>query len=297
MFAQFFGGYLLNNGLVSPDALSQAIDDKINTRMRLGVLAINAGLMTAQQVEHVNVSQQIIDKRFGELAVDLGYLTDKDVEQLLSSQPSDYLLIGQTLVNNGTMSNADFESAINDYKKKNQLSDDDISSNQSNKITDLVNGFYHFNTSAHARIYTDYIACLFKSIIRFIGDDFTPLEATVINKFENETPLNIVTQKFVGNYNAQISIACQDDEYITLAERFSKEEFNEVDDFAKSIVGEFLNINNGLFLVNESNENGTELNLLPQEYYNSSSFELEFPAYCIPVAFSFGEVEFLLSIY
>ena len=88
MFAQFFGAFLLNNKLVSPDTLAQAIDDKKNTRMRLGVLAINAGLMTADQVEHVNVAQQSVDKRFGDLCVDLGYLTKADVDRLLSTHPS-----------------------------------------------------------------------------------------------------------------------------------------------------------------------------------------------------------------
>ena len=74
MFAQFFGAFLLNNKLVSPETLAQAIDDKKNTRMRLGVLAINAGLMTAEQVEHVNVAQQSVYKRFGELLCPLGRL-------------------------------------------------------------------------------------------------------------------------------------------------------------------------------------------------------------------------------
>ena len=69
MFAQFFGGYLFNKKLVSSEDLTQAFEDKNNTRMRLGVLAINAGLMTAEQVEHVNVTQQSVDKRSVGIAV------------------------------------------------------------------------------------------------------------------------------------------------------------------------------------------------------------------------------------
>ena len=130
MFAQFFGGYLFNHKLCSAEDLTQAFEAKKYTRMRLGVLAINAGLMTAEQVEHVNITQQSVDKRFGDLAVELGYVTEDDVEMLLSQQPTDYLLLGQTLVNNGALTNAEFEKAINDYKAENQLSDDDISENQ-----------------------------------------------------------------------------------------------------------------------------------------------------------------------
>ena len=67
MFAQFFGGYLFNHKLCTAEDLTQAFEAKKHTRLRLGVLAINAGLMTAEQVEHVNITQQSVDKRFGDL--------------------------------------------------------------------------------------------------------------------------------------------------------------------------------------------------------------------------------------
>ena len=43
MFTQFFGNYLLNSGLVSPEKLSDALGRLSETKLRLGVLAINAG--------------------------------------------------------------------------------------------------------------------------------------------------------------------------------------------------------------------------------------------------------------
>lgn len=294
MFAQFFGAYLLNNGMVSPQALATAIDDKVNTRMRLGVLAINAGLMTADQVEHVNVAQQTVDKRFGDLSVELGYLTSADVDALLSEQPTDYLLLGQTLVNNGSLSNAEFEKAISSYKAEFQLSDDDISGNQNDKLGNLINEFYHFNTAENAKIYTDYVTLLFKNIIRFIGDDFTPLEYSLVKNTEAD---HVVKQRISGKYSAEICISCSNDEYISLAKRFAKESFSDVDDFVDATVGEFLNIHNGLFLVNQSNDSGTELNLQPQEFYKKQTIEFKNSAFCIPVTFSFGEVEFIISVY
>lgn len=294
MFAQFFGAYLLNNKLVSPDTLAQAIDDKKNTRMRLGVLAINAGLMTAEQVEHVNVAQQSVDKRFGDLCVDLGYLTSADVDRLLSEQPTDYLLLGQTLVNNGSLSNAEFESAITAYKEHYQLSDDDISNNQNDKLSAIVKDFFHFNTAENARIYTDYVTLLFKNFIRFIGDDFTPIESTVVSEIEAQY---IVCQKIHGKYTAKLAIACPKEEYIAFAERFAKETFTEVDEYVNEVVGEFLNVNNGLFVVNESNQSGIELSLDPQNYIHDGKVGFEQQAFCIPVAFAFGEIEFIISVY
>ncbi|MBR4554540.1 MAG: chemotaxis protein CheX [Ruminococcus sp.] len=293
MFAQFFGAFLLNNKLVSPETLAQAIDDKKNTRMRLGVLAINAGLMTAEQVEHVNVAQQSVDKRFGDLCVDLGYLTADDVDRLLSEQPTDYLLLGQTLVNNGSLSNAEFEAAISAYKAQYQLSDDDISNNQNDKLSAIVKDFYHFNTAENARIYTEYVTLLFKNLIRFIGDDFTPIESSLAKEAEGQY---IVCQKLHGKYTAELAIASPRDEYLAFAERFAKEHFTEVDEYVNEVVGEFLNVNNGLFVVNESNQLGIELSLDPQSYYRDTSVGFTQKAFCIPVAFGFGEVEFFISI-
>lgn len=293
MFSQFFGSYLLNNSLVTAKDLTQAFEDKKNTRMKLGVLAINKGLMTAAQVEYVNATQQQVDKRFGDLAVELGYITEKDVDELLSEQPADYLILGQTLVNNGALTSAQFESAINDYKAKYLLSDEDMNRNQADKISKLIEDFYHFGTAENARICTQYAIMLLKNIIRFIGDDFTPLEAFVVSEFESKY---IVNQNIEGEkFNGKICIASDKAEYIELAQRFAKEEFNEVDDFVNATVGEFLNVVNGLFVVNTSNENGVELSLTPQELISTGKVTFPAPAFCMPIAFSFGEIDFIIS--
>ena len=293
MFSQFFGSYLFNTGLVTAKDLTKAFEDKKNTRMRLGVLAINAGLMTAEQVENVNAAQQSVDKRFGDLAVELGYITEKDVDKLLSQQPTDYLLLGQTLVNNGVLSSAQFEKAINDYKNKFQLSDEDITKNQVGKMSKLISVFYHFGTAEDARISTDYITMLLKNVIRFIGDDFTPLESFVVREFDAKY---MVRQDIKGdNYHGITCIAADKAEYIELAQRFAKEKFNDVDDFVHATVGEFLNVVNGLFVVNESNEHGLELTMTPQEVITGRKVKFGEAAFCIPVAFGFGEVDFIIS--
>ncbi|MBQ8108351.1 MAG: chemotaxis protein CheX [Ruminococcus sp.] len=292
MFAQFFGGYLFNKKLVTADELTQAFEDKKNTRMRLGVLAINAGLMTAEQVEHVNVTQQSVDKRFGDLAVELGYVTEEQVEELLSQQPTDYLLLGQTLVNNGALSNADFEKAISDYKKENELTDDDMKTGASDNLTKLVSEFYHLEEADNARMLRDYVTMLFKSIIRFIDSDFTPLEAFLVRDYDAEC---LVKQSITGSYDATTCITGGTYEYTEFAKRFAGDQFGDVTEFLNETVGEFLNVINGLFAVNESNEQGIEITMTPQEALSNEKITFEKPAYCIPVVFGFGEVDFIVS--
>ena len=46
MYSQFFGSYLFNHNLVTAEQLTAAFEKKHNTRLKLGTLAINEGLMT-----------------------------------------------------------------------------------------------------------------------------------------------------------------------------------------------------------------------------------------------------------
>lgn len=292
MFAQFFGGYLLNKKLVTSENLTQAFEDKKHTRMRLGVLAINAGLMTADQVEHVNITQQSVDKRFGDLAVELGYVTEEQVDELLSQQPTEYLLLGQTLVNNGVLTNAQFEQAINDYKTDNELTDSDLEGSKNESMSKLVTEFYHLEEAADARMLTEYVAMLFKSIIRFIDSDFTPLESMIVREFDAEY---LIEQRFTGTYDAVTCITADKDAYCEFAKRFAGETFGDITGYENETVGEFLNVVNGLFAVNQSNEGGAELSMTPQKALTGTKITFEKPAFFIPVVFSFGEVDFIIS--
>lgn len=292
MFSQFFGGYLLNKGVVTKEQLAKALDEKKVTRMRLGVLAINAGLMTAEQVELVNVTQQTVDKRFGDLCVDMGYLKTEQVDELLGKQPTDYLLLGQTLVNMGALSNADFELYINEYREHNQIDDDDISGDQSDKLAQLVSEFYHFSTSQNAKLYTKYVTLLFKSLIRFVGDDFTPLDASPVRSSSGELTIR---QDVTGAYEGITAISAGTDEYATFAKRFAKEAYVPDPEFDDASVGEFLNVCNGLYAVNESNESGIEISLTPLTTAKHEEMKFDKEVFSIPVQFTFGEIEFLVA--
>lgn len=292
MFSQFFGGYLLNIGAVTKEQLAKALDEKKVTRMRLGVLAINAGLMTAEQVELVNVTQQTVDKRFGDLCVDMGYLKAEQVDELLSKQPTDYLLLGQTLVNMGALTNAEFEQYIKEYREHNQIDDEDISGDRSDKLAQLVNEFYHFSTSQNAKLYTKYVTLLFKSLIRFVGDDFTPLDASLTRTSSGALT---VRQDITGAYEGITAISAGQDEYTTYAKRFAKDNYFPDPEFDDASVSEFLNVCNGLYAVNESNESGVEIGLTPPTITKNEEMDFGREVFSIPVQFTFGEIEFLVA--
>ena len=171
MFTQFFGSYLLNRKIVSPANLRVALEKKDTTRVKLGVLAINAG-----------------------------YITEAQVEELLSSQKTGCLLLGQALVDMGCLTNEEFETVLNDYKKENRLTDKDFSSESNEKTENVISSFFAIE-GEYKDYCSEYVNVLFKNLIRFVGDDFTPLQSAVTDS--NDTA---VIQEFCGDFNAVSAI-------------------------------------------------------------------------------------------
>ena len=293
MFTQFFGNYLLEKRLISPEALTEAFEIQKNTRMKLGVLAINAGYMTAEQVEKAHDQQQRADKRIGDVMVEMGFLTQEQVEELLKTQPAGHLLLGQALVDKGHMTNAQFEEALKSYKEENQISDSDFDDVNDDAAQKLVEKFCNFNSSSNSEYMTKYVSILFKNLIRFIGGDFTPMEIHEIN-----APLNnVISQKLSGGLDAVTIIDTDTDiSMVRFASRFSGEHLLVNDEYTKACVSEFLNLHNGLFTVNISNDANIEIQLEPQSYdetFDAADIE---KACVIPIFFSFGMVNFIIHM-
>lgn len=293
MITHFFENYILSNDLISIEQLVEVMELQNTTRMKLGLLAISAGYMTALQVDEVNNLQKKVDKLFGDIAVDMGYLTDAQVKELLGSQEKRYLLLGQALIDKGYITNAAFEKAVVSYKRENEISDAQFSGPQNDKIKLVIADFYNFVNIKNSDIYVEYVAFLFKDIIRFIGDDFTPLKPRIIKEFKYNS---FVYQNIEGQINVYSAIEAEPEVFVEFASRYSKEQLVENDEYTHSAVGEFLNINNGLFCSRIVNINEAIIELTPQILENNGTITGFETAFLIPVYFTFGLVNFILSI-
>lgn len=291
MFTQFFGNYLLENRYISIDQLLKALNNQGEVKLKLGVLAINAGYMTSAQVEKVHHMQKRVDRRFGTLAVDMGYMEDTQVNKLLQSQKQGYLILGQSLVDLGFMTMQKFEKALDDYKKHYSIDFSDFTKLQNEKMLQIVEDFYKFDSFENARIYTKYVSLLFRNIIRFVGDDFTPLRA---RRIEEVSAKNIAVQAIQGKYNIFSAIEGKESVMMEMAKRVDKYYSGDFDEYVEASVSEFLNLCNGLFCVNLSNINRIDLELFPQMFLKKAVLTDMKDAFFVPVKFTFGVVNFLI---
>ncbi len=291
MFTQFFGNYLLNNSYVTAEQLVEGIQVKSKTRLKLGVLAIDAGYMTAAQVEEVHERQMLVDKRIGDIAVELGYLTEAQVEELLSNQKKGYLLLGQALVDAGYMTNDQFEEAIGNYKAKYKI-DENSESDVDAKAAEMVKELCDFSYD-DSKMYTDYVVLLLKNLVRFVGDDFAPLKPQLAKA---EVSYKSVIQKVKGQFSLDMAIAFDDENtMVEFGNRYSGEVFT-VDDmeYVEAAACDFINIHNGLFTVNVSNDTNVELNLTPPEVIEKA-VDMDGEVMIFPIQFTYGVVNFVIA--
>jgi len=291
MFNQYFGQYLLNTKKLTAQQLAEVMNYERSVRVKLGVLAVDAKFMTAKQVETVHHLQRLCDKRFGELAVDQGYLTCAQLEDLLENQHCRHLSLSQAILDKEYLTLAELEDVLADYKQKNQLTQKQLEesfTNDSDQINKEVLDFTE--AGAQGKIYQDYIGVLQRNIIRFLDVD------PVIGKNEKvRTASNkwLIYQKIVGEINLFTGIAMEDEALLAIARQYSGEVLPEIDELAKDSAAEFLNMVNGIFCVNAS-EQGIELDLQLQKIVQNEMPALE-NGYRIPINLSIGAIDVIVA--
>ena len=292
MYAQFFGTFLLSHNVVTKDQLLSALGKKSSQHMKLGTLAIMKGYMTANEVDNVIISQTHNDCRFGDLAVREGYLTQEQVDELVKTQYPDFLLLGQTLVDEGYITNTQLETLIVDYESENELTDLDYSNEKQDDLDRILANFFHTTDVAVDEYNASYMRLLFNDLTRFIGDDFTPLCFNPCKEY----PVNYcVSQTIHGDLSAKVYLDMPETTCISFASRYVNEEFTEFDEYVQASLEDFLNLQNGLFIVNVSNTSNTELTLGAPEHITVSPIQFSGRTLHIPVLYTFGTIDFYME--
>ena len=294
MYSQFFGSYLLRRQAITPEQLTHAISQLSDSHIKLGTLAIHKGYMVASEVDEVCFMQTREDRRFGEIAIQRGYLTEEQVRELLKSQMPDFLLFGQCLVDDGAITYEELQNLILDYETENEMCDIDLNVENKEKITQLIERFFLVAEIPITQYSIMYMELMFNNLVRFIGDDFTPLTPIPCEEY----PVNYcVSQAIHGKVNCVSRIDMDKDVAIAFASRYAHEEFTEFDEYVQASLEDFINLHNGLFIVNISNEFSVELSLDPPIVDESEALALSPASFIIPVIYPFGVIHLIASLY
>ncbi len=138
-----------------------------------------------------------------------------------------------------------------------------------------------------------YIHKLIEDILMLITSDIIIENIELVHEYYAKRELS---QLITGLPSAYSAVDADEATLIEFAEAYSKLGITEYDVLCKEAILDFLNVHNGLFIVDLSKSNICELNLsVPKQ---SDSYLCTSPAtghiIVIPVTFTFGTVKFLL---
>jgi len=292
MFSAFFGHYLLNEKIVTTAQLEKALELQESAYLKLGTVAINAGYMTVEQVEEVHGLQLTCDKRFGELAIESDYLSGEQLDLLLNTQKSEHLLLAQCLVDLDILSFDDFDQLLHKYKEAHALTDTALEELKADNVEAIVQQFLQIQDGPNSDFYRDYITLFIKNQVRFINSHVRIGPMTLIQK---TTYRHIICQTiFSDSSNYYTALAGEAGPLTSFASIYADEDFDDLGDYPVDAIGEYLNQNNGLFIVNEADE-GIELTMNIQRHIESATLKPSLALYDIPLYFASGEIHLILG--
>ncbi|WP_187147781.1 chemotaxis protein CheX [Heliomicrobium modesticaldum] len=272
------------------DQLGEVLNRLKHVRARLGVLAIDAGYMTGEQVEQIHSLQLKQDKRFGELAVQEGFLTVAQLEELLGNQSSSYLALSQVLVDKGFFTYDQMADLLREFKEQRNISDQEFEALKNDDMEAMVDVFLKLNQSEENRLYRDAFLSFVKNTFRFVESNFRFSQGEVVEQVAFK---RLVFTTMNGSYDLFMGLAGEQDVIEQFALRFS--EGLGIDDIEmQDSLGEFLNVTCGLFLASLSNQ-GIDLELQPPTLCQEKALLRGQTLFRIPVHLPFGRIDFIFA--
>ena len=267
MFFRVFGNYLKEKNLLDDKQLDALMKYRRENRVKLGMLAVEQGLMTAEQAEEVNRLQAMQDKRFGEIAIEKGYLTDADMEQLIAKQGNPYFLFLQAVLEKGFLSKDTITGMLLTYRDEHGLTNDELEIVKCGTV-DAVADVFLSASNAHAE---GLIKLAVRNLVRFVSTDIWFERIERADKLE---AVQLASQKIVAADQMQLGFISKNDELLEIACIYGKEEFDSLDADAYDAVCEFINCNNGLYARSHSTL-ADEMELLPPTFEKEAVVEGE----------------------
>lgn len=276
MFSQLFGHYLIDKRIITPDEYRATIENQLKVRVKLGTIAIAEGLLTEEQVDDINRLQMQQDKRFGDIAVEKGLLTDDQISALLAKQGNPYMQFVESITQSAGLSAGVIEKTLAVYQKENGFTDQDMEALKNDDIDALIPVF----AKSDNPLVTAIAGLVIKNVNRFITRDYY---IGHISKAKSLSYHCLAGQRITGSgtYYAALAASADDEAFQLVAGRFSgvKAARGSADSFDG--VCEFINVNDGLFASDQSENSGREFELEPVEAYQDQKVTGDF--YILPI--------------
>lgn len=279
-----FGQFLLSRGLVTEQALREALHTHRETIVPVGALAVENSYLTEEQVRTIGEAQRVVDKKLGEIALEKEWLTSNQLSELLDRQAERRQMLGEVLVQSGHVSGEYMQRAIDEFNE--------LQAEHAEQLRVLLNTLPF---SEVIRSLLDYTAK------HFLRTTSQPVKMTSVS-FERCLDLDnspgrsrLFSQRAVGDRTLIFGLLLDQSAILHLASRMLGEQRDSLDELVLDSICEFVNMIMGNCL-SALRRDGIRLHPDPPRQWNADAVVRElFGCIRIEMVYPDGELNAVFS--
>lgn len=239
-----FPQFLLNRGVLHAEEVAIYLKRTLAVKVDVPVQAIFHGVATAKELTSLG---DLSGEEFRVSAEKKGILTASQLRNLGEAIAGEGCRFAQALLDAGRLDYGEIERLFREFVHAG-----------GNPLAEAIECAAAGRLMEELPLYTEYVGIALQAFKRFmkIGCVVVPQAES----FPAGTPRRIVSQAVTGGASLVAGIEAPDDVFLELARRYSREDFETLDDLAVDSLAEFLNVLDGFFAV-RLGERGLELDL------------------------------------
>ena len=262
MAVKFFGQFLVEQGIVTSEALLNAINLQDKNNLKLGEMAITMGLVTPKDIERAHNAQMSKDMKLGDLLVEMGFLTLIQLNDIITRQKNTHLYIGEALIEVGAMTGDQLQKHLDAFRI-----------DQSQYVS---NGIELPITTTNNKIWEMTADLTYKMITRVLDLQFRPGKCTIATV----VPPNfmLAAMDFSGDVQARYMISVSEGLQKSIAKAILSEDSvdSEPVEVLEDTVMEFVNVVCGNVAAKAS-QMGVIIDISPPQTIHNPTDGLQIP--------------------
>lgn len=232
---RYFSQYLLNAGVLDAGNISDVMPKSAHAVPQLHILAMQQHLLSESQVKELSTADDVV-KTLEEAKM----LSDAQIESLKNTVPGRDARVAQTLLDEHIADLKNIERCFREY-------DNDELHPIKDAVKKIVSKYEEMNPVAD--IYGEYTEMFVGALQRFMDTDAVVLTEATDLDFAGT---RIVSQSMGGQLSVAVAVLAKNQMFLEMARRYSGEDLTELDELAEDSLAEFINVLNGLYIVNLS---------------------------------------------
>ncbi|MCI9384859.1 MAG: chemotaxis protein CheX [Lachnospiraceae bacterium] len=289
MLNRLFGNYLVEKQLLKQEQLDDLLPVPKDLKAEVETIAVINKVISSATAQELLKQIDKSAERFGETAIDAGYLTDEKLDEILTYQSNAFMKFVQELLNANVLGMEQVNPLLDEFQQNGEFSDAQLSSLIHDDLEQCVNIFVPLK----ANRLKEFVLTMIRTIRRLIDCDAYLDKAYTAHSLQLD---KYACQTIAGDLHIRVYISAPGNGLLAIANYFTGDTYEAVNEDALDNVGEFINCINGLFATNLSYDD-VSVDMNAPEYALDGPFISNEKLYVIPIHANGSSFRAVLEVY